>query len=86
VRGTRMSLGRFLVVASIGGVTAAVLMVLATIGDAPVLYAPALLAIACIFAAREAWIWEGDGRGWLVMTGGLLGAVAIAFVLQQAWG
>lgn len=81
-----MSLRRFLLVASISGVVAATLMVLATLLDAPVLYVPALVAIAGIFFAREAWLWEGDGRGWLVMTGALLGAVAIAFALQRAFG
>lgn len=61
-------------------------MVLATVLEAPVLYAPALLAILGIFAAREAWLWEGDGRGWLMMMGALLGAVALAFVLQRVFG
>ena len=81
-----MSLGRFLIVALIAGVTAATLMVLATTLNAPVLYAPALMAILGIFAAREVWLWEGDGRGWLAMTGALLGAVAIAFLLQRVVG
>lgn len=81
-----MSLGRFLIVALIAGVAAATLMVLATTLDAPVLYAPALLAVIGIFAAREAWLWEGDRRGWLVMTVALLGAVGIAFLLQRVFG
>jgi hypothetical protein len=81
-----MSLGHFLIVAALGGVVAATLMALATALDAPVLYTPALLAIACMFAAREAWIWEGDSRGWLAMTGALLAAVAVAFLLQRVVG
>ena len=81
-----MSLRRFLLVASIASVVAATLMVLATLLDTPVLYAPALLAIAGIFVARETWLWEGDGPGWLVMMGALLGAVVIAFLLQRVLG
>lgn len=77
---------RLLLIASIAGGAAATLMVLATVFDAPVLYAPALLAILGIFAAREAWLWEGDGRGWPMMMGALLGAVALAFVLQRVLG
>jgi hypothetical protein len=81
-----MSLRRFLLVVSIGSLAAATLMVLATVLDTPVLYAPALLAILGIFVAREAWLWEGDGRGWLVMMGAVFGAVVIAFLLQRVLG
>ncbi|HYI99326.1 MAG TPA: hypothetical protein VEX36_06580 [Thermoleophilaceae bacterium] len=81
-----MSLRRFLLVASIGSLAAATLMVLATVLDVPILYAPALLAILGIFAAREAWLWEGDRRGLLVMMGAILGVVAIAFLVQRVLG
>jgi hypothetical protein len=81
-----MSLPRFLLVASIGSLGAATLMVLATVLDAPVLYVPALLAIVGIFAAREAWLWEGDRRGWLVMMGAVLGVVVVAFLFQRVLG
>ncbi|HYI80331.1 MAG TPA: hypothetical protein VEW67_05690 [Thermoleophilaceae bacterium] len=57
-------------------------MALAAALDAPGFYVPALLAIVAIFAAREGWLWQGDGRGWLMMIGTLLASVAIVFVLQ----
>jgi hypothetical protein len=81
-----LSLRRFLLVVSIGCAFAAALMVLATVLDAPVLYVPALFAILAVFAAREAWIWQGDGRGLLAMIGVLIGVGVIAFVLQRAAG
>lgn len=81
-----MSMRRFLVVAATGGLVAASSLALATTLDAPGFYVPALLAILAIFVAREGWLWEGDGRGWLVMIGALIAAIAIVFLLQRVAG
>jgi len=81
-----MSMQRFLVVAVAGGLVAAAALALAAALDAPGFYVPALLAIVIIFMARDGWLWEGDGRGWLMMIGTLIAAIALVFLLQRVLG
>jgi drug/metabolite transporter (DMT)-like permease len=80
-----VSTARFLVVAVLGGLLAALLLALAVVLEAPVLYGPAMVVILVIFVAREGWLWEGDTRGWLTMVGALAMSILVAFTLQRLW-
>lgn len=80
-----MTTGHFLVVALVAALVAATLLALAAALDAPVLYVPALLAVAVILGAREGWLWAGDRRGWIAMVGTLVATIAAVYLLQRLW-
>ena len=65
---------------------AATFLALADVLGRPVLAVVGFAFVLFPFAAREAWLWRGAGRQWLLMTGGLIGFIALGFLAQQLLG
>lgn len=82
-----MTTFRFAFVAVVSSSVAAVSLALAAALDCWGFYVPALLAIAIVLASREAWLWHGDGRRWLLMVGTLGAALIGIYLLSRlaAW-
>jgi hypothetical protein len=58
----------------------------AAVLDSPALGVAGALLVLLVFGAREGWMWRGRGRQWLVMMGGLLAVILVAFVAQKLFG
>jgi len=72
-----------LIVAGTGALIAVVCLALAAVLDATLLYVPGLAAVVAIFIAREAWLWDDDLRGWLIMYGSLLATIVIVALFHR---
>ena len=75
-----MSSRSFLLVALPCLILAATALVFADVLDAPALALVGLAAVVAVVVAREAWQWDGRGRQWLLMMGGIVAIVGVAFV------
>lgn len=81
-----MSNRRFVAVLAASLALAATFLALADVLGRPVLAVVGFAFVLFAFAAREAWLWRGAGRQWLLMTGGLIGFVALGLLAQQLLG
>ncbi len=58
----------------------------ASLLDAPWLGWAAVGLFVAALVFREAFVWEGDGRGWLVMLGALGAVASVAYLASLAIG
>lgn len=72
--------------ALVGIVAAAAFLIAGAALDSSALSVVGALAVLVVFAAREMWLWRGQGRLWLMMIGGLAAVIVAAFLAQKLTG
>ncbi len=83
---TSVSDRRFAIVVPTSLALAAVFLALAGALDRPVLAVIGVAFLALMLGAREAWVWRGAGRQWLMLLAALAAIVLAGLVLQQLAG
>jgi hypothetical protein len=77
---------RFLVVAGIAVLLSAGCLVLGSATDNTAISVAGILFVLVALGAREAWLWEGAGRLWLLMVACLVAVVLVSFAASKLFG
>jgi hypothetical protein len=81
-----MSFPRFLIVAVVALILAGGCLAIGAATDNTAISVAGIVFVLVVIGAREAWLWEGAGKLWLLMVGSIVAVVAFAFVVSKLFG